>query len=231
MLKPVTVKSWGIWATCALALVAVLVAGCGRSVQNPVNHNIKIGNIAALKSEFGPDFTVKSMEPAGMDPKLLSPAPLPPGVTVDPPGCAKYSGGSTVPGGLKGNMAALTATGAGNQYVAVAVETSQEVPFDPAVSADCKKVGFRGNGIAGQTEVIDAPAIDGARTLGMKRDVLSGTSGRAIGQEVLNYSAYLGRYMVVVTVSPIAVGNVPPALPDGKRAADLLVKAVAAVRT
>lgn len=228
MLKPVTVKSWGIWATCALALV---VPGCGRTVQNPVNHNVKIGNIASLKSQFGPEFVVKTMEPAGMDPKLLSPAPLPQGMTVDPPGCAKYSGGSAVPGGLKGNMAALTATGAGNQYVAVAVETSQEVPFDPAVSAECKKVGFRGNGIAGQTEVIDAPAIEGARTLAMKRDVLSGTSGRAVGQEILNYSAYLGRYMVVVTVSPVAVGKVPPALPDGKRASDLLVKAVAAVRS
>ncbi|SKV13482.1 Conserved exported protein of uncharacterised function [Mycobacteroides abscessus subsp. abscessus] len=229
MLKPVTVKSWGIWAICALA--AVVVAGCGRSVQNPVNHNITIGNIVSLQSEFGPEFAVKTMKPAGMDPKLLSPAPLPPGVTVDPPDCAKYSGGSAVPAELKGNMAALTATGAGNQYVAVAVETSQEVPFDPAVSENCKKVGFRGNGIAGQTEVIDAPSIDGARTLGMKRDVLSGTSGRAIGQEVLNYSAYLGRYMVVVTVSPIAVGKVPPAMPDGKRASDLLVKAVAAVRS
>ncbi|MGH3722617.1 MAG: DUF5642 family protein [Mycobacterium sp.] len=225
MLKPVTVKSW---AACALALV---VSGCTHTVQDPVNHHVTIGNIASLKGQFGPEFTVNTMEPAGMDPKLLSPAPLPPGVTVDPPSCAKYSGGSAIPAGLKGNMAALTATGAGNQYVAVAVETSQEVPFDPAVSDECKKVGFRGNGIAGQTEVIDAPAIDGARTLGMKRDVLSGTSGKAVGQEVLNYSAYLGRYMVVVTVSPVAVGNVPPALPDGKRASDLLVKAVAAVRS
>ncbi|TDZ78961.1 hypothetical protein DE4585_02694 [Mycobacteroides salmoniphilum] len=228
MLKPVTVKSWGIWATCALALV---VPGCSRTVQDPVNHNVKIGNIAALKSQFGPEFAIRTMEPAGMDPRLLSPAPLPPGMTVDPAGCAKYSGGSAVPAGLKGNMAALTATGAGNQYVAVAVETSEEVPFDPSVSEECKKVGFRGSGIVGQTEVVDAPAIDGARTLGMKRDVLSGTSGRAVGQEVLNYSAYLGRYMVVVTVSPVAVGKVPPAPPDGKRASDLLVKAVAAVRS
>lgn len=77
MLKPVTVKSWGIWAICALA--AVVVAGCGRSVQNPVNHNITIGNIVSLQSEFGPEFTVKTMKPAGMDPKLLSPAPLPRG--------------------------------------------------------------------------------------------------------------------------------------------------------
>ncbi|MEU9808878.1 DUF5642 family protein [Mycobacterium sp. NPDC050853] len=228
MLKPVTVKRCGVWGACALALV---VSGCSRTVQDPVNHHVKIGNIASLKSQFGPEFTVKAMEPAGMDPRMLSPAPLPPGMTVDPADCAKYSGGSAVPGGLKGNMAALTATGAGNQYVAVAVETSQEVPFDPAVSEQCKKVDFRGNGIVGRTEVIDAPAIDGARTLGMKRDVLSGTSGKTVGQEVLNYSAYLGRYMVVVTVSPVAVGNVPPAPPDGKRASDLLVKAVAAVRT
>lgn len=77
MLKPVTVKSWGIWAICALA--AVVVAGCGRSVQNPVNHNITIGNIVSLQSEFGPEFTVKTMKPAGMNPKLLSPAPLPRG--------------------------------------------------------------------------------------------------------------------------------------------------------
>lgn len=231
MLKPVTVKSWGIWATCALALVAVLVAGCGRSIQNPVDHNVQIGNIVSLRSQFGPEFVVKTMEPAGMDPKLLSPAPLPPGMTVDPPDCAKYTGGSVVPEGLKGNMAALTATGAGNQYVIVAVETSQEVPFDPAVSEECKKVGFRGNGIVGQAEMIDAPEVYGARTLAMKRDVLSGTSGKAVGQEVLNYSAYFGRYMVVVTVSPVAVGNVPPAQPNGKRAFELLAKAVVTVRT
>lgn len=203
------------------------LAACSTPAAAP---QLNIGNISTLAKQFGPEFSVKTIGPAGIDPKLLTAAPLPPGVTVDPPDCAKFGSGSTIPSGLKGNMAALTATGAGNQFVAIALETSQDVPLDPSIASKCAKVTVRGNGFVGATEVVDAPSIDGAKTLGMKRDVLNGTSGRAVGQESFSYTAYLGRYVAVVTVTPAAVGTVVPAPPDGKRAADLLVSAVAAIR-
>lgn len=212
--------------------VGVLATGCAKPTSHDATQpQVSIGKIASLRDQFGPEFTVKTIEPTGLDPKLLAPSTLPSGLSVDPPDCAKYGVGTVVPPDIQGNMAALTAVGAGNQYVAVAVETSQEIPATSAPPAECRTFSFRGNGIAGQTELLDAPAIDGVRTLATKRDVLSGTSGQAIGQEVLNYSAYFGRYMVVVTVNPISEGDVPPALPDGERAAALLVKAVAAIRS
>jgi hypothetical protein len=47
-------------------------------------------------------------------------------VTFDPPDCCAYASGQTLPPGLTDNMAALSAEGEGNRFIAIAVETSEQ---------------------------------------------------------------------------------------------------------
>jgi hypothetical protein len=45
-----------------------------------------------------------------------------------------------------------------------------------------------------------------------------------------SYRAYFGKFQVMVTANPVLTPNQPVAPVDSKRAADLLVAAVAAIR-
>jgi hypothetical protein len=135
-----------------------------------------------------------------------------------------------MPPDLQGNMAAVSAEGNGNRYVVIAVETSKAVPVeDPG--KDCTKVAFSGGQVRGGLEVIDAPHIDGTRTFGLHRvlQALVGTTART--GELYDYSAQFGDYQVIVIANPLVVPDQPVAKVDTQRAQDLLVKAVAAVRS
>ena len=50
----------------------------------------------------------------------------------------------------------------------IAVETNEPVPVTEP-GPDCQKVAFSGGAVRGLVEVIDAPPIDGAKTLGVHR--------------------------------------------------------------
>src|SRR5262249_47628885 len=142
-----------------------LLAGCS---SGGASSNADIAKIVGVKSSFGPEFKVLDISERAIDPKVLSPQKLPDGVKFDPSNCAKVAGGPDMPADLQGNMAAVSAEGNGNRFVVLAVETSKALPsIDPG--KDCTKVAFSGGHVRGGMEVVEAPQINGTRTLGVHR--------------------------------------------------------------
>ncbi len=211
-----------------LALVCVALIG---ACANPGSQKVDIGKVQKVKSSFGPDFKVVAAGPTGIDPKLLAPQPLPQGVTFDPPDCAKYAAGQTLPPGLKGNMAAVRAEGEANRFIAIAIETSDPVPFDNALTDKCKHVTFSGGAVHGVVDGVDAPHIDGAQTLGIHRVLGATINGTTRSGEIYNYIAYLGNCLVLVTANPLVLPNQPVAPVNVQRAQKLFTDAVAAIRS
>lgn len=213
-----------------LAVVcAGLLAACSGGKPTGDAQPADIAHVLDVKSSFGPEFHVTTVPPTAIDPHLLGPQPLPVGVTFDPADCAKISTASAIPSGVKGNMAATTAEGNGNRFVAIAVETSEPLPTnDPG--PNCQRVAYAGPGAKGIIEVTEAPAIDGAHVLGTHRIVETVVNGKPASGELYNYVATFGSSLVIVTANPTVVPDKPAAPVDTKRARDLLVAAVAAVR-
>jgi hypothetical protein len=208
---------------------ACLLAACshGSSDNAP---SADITKISQVDSSFGPGYKVKDVPKTGIDPKVLSTHKLPPGLTFDPPDCSSFVVGEDMPPGLQGNMAAVAAEGAGNRFIAMAVQTSEPVPFnDPG--RNCKKVAFQGGQMRGLIEVVDAPHIDGTRTLGVHRVLQTVVNGKPRSGELYNYSAHFGDYQVIITANPLLRPDKPVTPVDTNRARDLLVKSVAAVRS
>jgi hypothetical protein len=214
-----------IAVACASALTA---CASGQSAQQDYSH-ADIAHIANVKSSFGSHFKVTSVGPTGIDPRLLSPQTLPQGMTFDPADCGKAASQQLMPQGVKGNMAATTAEGDGNRFIAIAVETSEAVPLnDPA--KNCQKVGFSGPGVRGLVETVDAPQIDGAHTLGTHRVVQTTVEGKPRTGELYNYVAGFGTFLVIITANPLVLPDKPVTPVDTQRARDLLAAAVAAVK-
>jgi Domain of unknown function (DUF5642) len=216
-------------ATLVVACTGVLAAcGTGQSAEPDLSH-ADIANIKNLKSSFGAPFKVTDVGPTGIDPRLLGPQTLPPGMKFEPADCAKFAAQQLVPAGAKGNMAATTAEGEGNRFIAIAVETSEAVPVnDPA--QNCQKVGFAGGGVRGLVEVVEAPQIGGVHTLGTHRVLQTMVDGKPRSGELYNYVASLGTLLVIVTANPLVLPGKPVAPVDTQRARDLLSAAVSAVK-
>jgi hypothetical protein len=212
-----------------IACAAVLAAcATGRSAEQDFSR-ADIAHVANVKSSFGPEFKVNSVGPTGIDPRLLTPQTLPPGMTFDPADCGKAASQQVVPAGVKGNMAATTAEGDGNRFIAIAVETSEAVVItDPA--QDCQKVGFTGPEMRGLVEVVEAPQIAGVHTLGSHRVLQTTVDGKPRTGELYNYIASFGTFLVIVTANPLVVPDKPVAPVNTQRARDLLTAAVAAVK-
>lgn len=208
--------------------VAIAVAGCS-TAPAPDEAKADISKVLDTKSTFGPEFKVSTVAPTGIDPRLLAQQPLPPGTVFDPPDCAKVALGTTVPPGLKGNMAATTAEGDGNRFIAIALETSEELPM-PDPGDACKKVAFAGGGLRGLVEVVEAPAIDGVRTLGTHRVVQTMVGGKPATGEIYNYLADFSTFRVIVTANSLVEPSKPVVPVDTQRARDLLTAAVKDVR-
>jgi hypothetical protein len=209
---------------------AGVVAACstGQSAGQNLTH-ADIAHVANVKSSFGSEFKVSSLGPTGIDPRLLGPQALPPGITFEPADCAKAAGRQIVPQGAKGNMAAMTAEGKGNRFIAIAVEMSEAVPVnDPA--QNCQKVSFTGPGAHGVVEVVEAPQISGVHTLGTRRVLQTTVDGKPRAGELYNYSASFGAFLVIVTANPLVLPGQPVAPVDTQRAKELLTAAVAAVK-
>jgi hypothetical protein len=216
----------------ALPIIASagLLAACatGQSAEQDFSH-ADIAHVANIKSSFGSQFKVTSVGPTGIDPRLLGPQTLPPGMTFDPADCGKAASQAVLPPGAKGNMAATTAEGDGNRFITIAVETSQAVAVnDPA--QNCQKVGFTGPGVRGLVEVVEAPQIGGVRTLGTHRVLQTTVDGKPRTGELYNYVASFGTFLVIVTANPLVVPDKPVAPVNTQRARDVLTAAVAAVK-
>jgi hypothetical protein len=215
----------------AVAIGSVcLLAACSSHGSSETAPTADITKISQVKSSFGPDYKVKDVPKTAIDPRVLSTHKLPPGLKFEPPDCSSFVVGGDMPPGLKGNMAAVAAEGNGNRFIAMAVQTSEPVPFnDPG--RNCKKVGFEGGRVRGLIEVVDAPQIAGTRTLGVHRVLQTTVNGKPRSGELYNYTAHFGDYQVIITANPLLQPGKPAAPIDTNRARDLFVKSVAAVRS
>jgi hypothetical protein len=206
---------------------AALLAAC--SPKQEPSPDADIAKVSEVKSTFGSGFQFRDTAPTGIDPKLLQPQPIPPGLAFTPPQCAKYAPGPLPESGLKGNMAALTAEGQGNRFITMAVETSEPVALNEP-GDDCKKVEFGGPQLRGLVEVAEAPAIEGVRTSATHRVLQTVVAGAPRTGELYNYIASFGSYLVIVTANSLVIPGQKVAPVDTARARDLLTAAVAAVK-
>jgi hypothetical protein len=212
----------------ALGSVGLLV-GCSPGGDPPRSAKGDIAKITDVKSSFGPEFKITDVTPRAIDPQFFASRKLPDGLTFDPANCAKAAVGPEMPAGVEGNMAAISAEGNGNRFVAIAVETSKALPLnDPG--KDCAKVGFSGAQLRGAIEVVEAPQIDGVHTQAVHRVLQAVVGGSPRTGELYDYTAQFGDYQVIVIANPLVVPGQPVAKVDTQRARDLLVKAVSAVR-
>lgn len=209
----------------AVACAGVLAA-CGADAEQP---QADIARVKDVRSSFGPEFAVSDVGPTGIDPRLLGPQQLPPGMKFEPADCASFANQQMVPAGAKGNMAAATAEGEGNRFIAIAVETSETATVN-APAENCRKVGFAGGGVRGMVEVVEAPQIDGVQTLGTHRVLQTTVDGKPRSGELYNYLASFGPFLVIITANPLVLPDKPVEPVDTQRARDLLTAAVNAVR-
>jgi hypothetical protein len=218
-----------MFITKALLVVTGVGVLAGCSSGGPPAESADIAKVVDVKSTFGPQFTVTDVPTTGIDPKVLAGQKLPDGLIFDPAGCAKFAAGQVMPADLKGNMAAVAAEGAGNRFIAIAMETSEPVPVtDPGT--DCQKVGFAGGALRGAVEVVPAPQIAGVQTQGVHRILQTTINGKPQTGEIYSYLAHFGDYQVIVTANPLVIPDKPVAPVDTKRAEELLSAAVAAVK-
>lgn len=211
-----------------LLFCAALLASCSSQASDDYSH-ADITRVKNLSTEFSAPYTVKSAGPAAIDPRLLGPQKLPPGVTFDPAECGETAQQQNVPPDVKGNMAALTAEGDGVRYVAIAVETSERVPV-PTPGDKCGKVSFTGAGVRGLVEVVEAPQIEGVHTVGTHRVLQTVTAEGPRTGEIYNYVADFGTFIVIVTANPLVQADTPVAHVDTGRARDLVTRAVDLVK-
>lgn len=214
-------------AVLLVSLCAVALSACDAGHQGASKTDI--GKVLNVKSSFGPDFAVTEVEPTGIDPKLLTGQKLPDGLKFEPSDCAKFATGQVVPPGTEGNMAAVSAEGRGNRYIVIAVETNGPIPATEP-GKDCQKVSFAGGALRGTVEVVDAPKVAGAQTLGVHRVLQTVVNGQTRTGEVFNYVARFGDYQIIVSANPLVQPDQPVAPVDTGRARELLVAAVNAVR-
>lgn len=211
----------------AVACVGLLTA-CNAAQPEDLS-KADIARVAELKSSFAAPFTVKTVGPAAIDPRLLAAQKLPQGLKFDPAGCGKSAGEQTIPEGVKGNMAATTAEGDGARYIAIAVETSEPVPVNTPTD-QCRKVTFTGAGIGGLVEVVESPQIEGVQIVGTHRVLQTVTAEGPRTGELYNYVAHFGNFIVIVTANPLVTADRPVVQIDTQRARDLVTQTVELVK-
>lgn len=212
-------------------LVGVMCAGwlaacsTGQSAHPP-----DITKLFDVKSTFGPEYRVTTKGPSGIDPRMVGPQKLPPGVKFDPPDCGDYGAGQRLPIGLEGKMTVVSVEGNGNRFMSIAIQATKPVPVE-AVPENCKHVTFEAGKLSGVIDAVDAPQINGAQTVGTQRQIQASANGKQLSREVDNYAAYLGDLVVMVGVNPVVVRDQPPAPIDVERARRLLTDSVSAIRS
>lgn len=223
MLEP---KSF-VLASVGLLIGAQALTGCG-GAHKPLD-TTKLFNI---ESSLGPDFKTKTKGPNEIDPKMLGPQKMPPGVTFDPVDCSEFAAANgRPPKGIRGKMSVVSAVGDGNQITAVALQADKDIEYDAATADKCKHVSFSAGKLTGYLDEVDAPQIDHATTVGSHSELeVTGDQGQQSSRESYTFSAYLGDAMVQVTASPVAMRGQPAPMVDADRARQLLTDAVAALR-
>jgi membrane-associated protease RseP (regulator of RpoE activity) len=149
-----------------------------------------------------------------------------PGWVTEPEGCGVLAGPATDGAATRG----WSGSGPGGIVHAVVIGSpTAPVTFDPAVLAECAQWTVMSGNTTGTVNLIEAPPIDGATTVGMAtiaKTVVEG--GTETTSSASTFSAYLGDHLAFVTVVTDPGSPNPPL--GQEFAADLLVKTVSALR-
>ncbi len=149
-----------------------------------------------------------------------------PGWVTEPPACGVLAG----PTGDDATTRGWSGSGRGGiVHVVVTGSPAAPVHFDPAVLAECGQWTVVSGNTSGTVNLVDAPPIDAATTVGMAtaaKTVVEG--GTETSSTASTFSAYLGDYLVFVTVVTDPGSPNPPL--GQEFAAELLVKTVSALR-
>jgi hypothetical protein len=147
---------------------------------------------------------------------------LAPGWAAEPAAC----GALASPAGDDSTTKGWSASGAGGIVHDAVVE---RVGFDQSLLADCGHWTVTSGNTTGTVDLVDAPAIEGATTVGtttLAKTVVEG--GTETTSAASTFSAYIGEYLVFVTVVTDPGSPNPPL---GKEfAVNLLAKTVSALR-
>ncbi|WP_234834635.1 DUF5642 family protein [Mycolicibacterium stellerae] len=209
-----------------------VVAGCGHAGPPPVPST---SISPADQSEVNPAriSRVRGELPAGYEvADVLGPASpaafwgFGPGWVTEPPHCAPLAGPATDDATTRG----WSGSGPGGIVHAVVTGSpASPITLDPSVLAECGQWTVTSGNTTGTVNIIDAPAVEGATTVGM--DTVATTvveGGMETTSTVYTFSAYLGDYLAFVTVVADPGSPNPPL--GQEFAADLLVKTVSALR-
>ena len=215
------------------ALVALcVVTACGHpdesrgaSTTGPTNAatTVNPANITRSRSEL----------PAGYQVGAVSGPASPvvfwgfgPGWVTEPVACGVLAGAT----GDDATTRGWSGSGPGGiVHVVVTGSPAAPVTFEPAVLAECGQWTVVSGNTSGTVNLVDAPAIDGAATVGMTtvaKTVVEG--GTETASTASTFSAYLGDYLAFVTVVTDPGSPNPPL--GQEFAAELLVKTVSALR-
>ena len=146
---------------------------------------------------------------------------------VDPPQCLTLAdpavGGDQPPQGVSGS-------GPGGIIDAVVVAVpAGPVVLDHDVLAGCPHWQLTAGRTVVGVDLIDAPHIDGAQTVGMVADIRAAAESTSeIASRAYTFVAYLGNFYAFTTLTTDPGSMLPP-LP-AQFAADLLVKTVSTLR-
>jgi hypothetical protein len=149
-----------------------------------------------------------------------------PGWATEPPHCGVLAGPLTDDATTKG----WSGSGPGGiVHAAVTGSPTSPVTLDPVLPAECGQWTVMSGNTTGTVDLVDAPAIDGAATVGMDtRATTVVEGGTETTSAAFTVSAYFGDYLAFVTVVTDPGSPNPPL--GREFAAELLVKTVSALR-
>lgn len=127
-------------------------------------------------------------------------------------------------------MVAISAEGNGNRFVVIAMQTSKQVPFDTDFTTKCRHVTFQAGKLSGVFDVVDAPRIRDAQTLGTNQQTQAKVGAKDVAHQLFKYVASVGDLVVNVNASPVMLRNQPSPPVDLERAWRLLSDSVSTIR-
>ncbi len=214
-----------------ILVVLCVVTACGQPGTSPATstaepsraESVNPANISRARGELPAGYEVADVAGPASPVAFWG---FGPGWVTEPAGCGVLAGPATDGATTRG----WSGSGPGGIVHTVVIGSpTAPVTFDPAVLAECGQWTVMSGNTTGTVNLIEAPPIDGATTVGMAtvaKTVVEG--GTETTSSASTFSAYLGDYLAFVTVVTDPGSPNPPL--GQEFAADLLVKTVSALR-